>query len=255
MKYLSGKRIKVLLSVLSAVFILLSSASAEDAGIEFNLESGNCGEKQVYATTGTAVLTASADGINQEKIKWDSDPAHLFPRMQGKNLTTGWAAGGYWLIEFSSTGMENLKLSANMYSSGKGPGYFELYFSTDGTNYTKIDNSAVELTQSPVKVYNEFPLPSAMNSQSKVYLKIEMCSDLSVKGNSITSIKDGSTYINNIVISCSGEPSEPSLPSPSPESAIKVYYQKGINIEFNRLGTQTGKYHFSVPIYNGFTEN
>lgn len=37
-----------------------------------------CGTERVSATAGTAFLTASGDGINAEKIKWDTDPERLY---------------------------------------------------------------------------------------------------------------------------------------------------------------------------------
>ena len=44
--------------------------------------------------------------------------------MQGKKLATGWNAGGYWMIEFSAENLDDLKLSADMFSGGKGPKTF-----------------------------------------------------------------------------------------------------------------------------------
>lgn len=102
MKFLCGKINRLCILIILAVFAATNSiVFADESRIEFILGSNDCGGKIVYATAGEAQLSASADGINSEKIRWDSDISILAPRMQGKNLASGWSKGGYWLIEFS----------------------------------------------------------------------------------------------------------------------------------------------------------
>jgi hypothetical protein len=249
MRYLYGIKIKKISALLIGLLLLTYiTVSAEPTSFEFNLTSADCGKNAVSSTIGTAVLTASADGKSAEEIRWDSDPEHLFPRMQGKKLTSSWGEGGYWLIEFSSLNMQNMKFSAVMYSSGKGPGDFELLYSDDNITFTKITNSEVSLSQNPSKVYSEFSLPEEMENQPKVYLKIRICSDLSVKGNPITGVKDGSTYINYISVSSqdSAEPGKPD--NPPTDDSEKKYYTPSLNIEMNRIGKETGKYKFTLKL-------
>ena len=242
MKFLFG-RIKRALCIAGAMLVMTAAAASADSEIRFDITSADCGGEQVLSSAADAVLTASADGVNAEKIRWDTDPAHNFPRMQGKKLKNGWAKGGYWLVEFSSEGMESMTFSAQMYSSGKGPGNFELYGSNDGESYVKIENSKVMLGQVPSAVYENFRLPDTLCGKSKVYLKIMIADEFSVKGGLITGLKDGSTYINNIVISGTAGDNPP-LPEESPK---KQYYEKRYNPRISLMGTQTGKYRFSVP--------
>lgn len=256
MKCLFGKRIKAGLAAAAAAMLLTAVTALAQTNIEFNLESGNCGETRIAATAGEAWLTASADGINMEKIRWDTDPERLYPRMQGKNLATGWGADGYWMIEFSSEGMSGIALSANMYSTGKAPRDFELYYSLDGVSFTRIDNSKIMLTKEPKKAYDGFRLPDEVCGHVKVYLKIGVCSSTAVNGGDITGIKDGSTYINNIILSCENgagetdEPGETDKPADDEsEEQGKVYYKKRENEQWQRMGKSTGKYLFAVRAY------
>lgn len=246
MRFLSGKTNRLCILIVFIFFAVGGSAVfADESKIEFILGSDNCGGDLVQATSGNAALIASADGINREKIRWDSDTAILAPRMQGKKLSTGWNVGGYWLIEFSGAGLGNMTFSADMFSTGKAPKYFEMYYSTDGTNFIKADNSEVSLSKSNQTVYGNFPLPRNLNNAEKVYIKLMIISNESVNGNDITGVKDGSTYINNIIIKGSGEAN----PDDKKESRQeKSYYTAKENVIMQRLGKATGKYNFSVRL-------
>ena len=254
MKSMYGRIIK---KVAAAVLLLCCcfayTAAAQSGNIEFRLTETDCGTERVSATAGTAFLTASGDGINAEKIKWDTDPERLYPRMQGKNLATGWHEGGYWMIEFSGTDKKNITFSADMYSTKKGPGDYKLMYSTDGTEFTDIENSQIALDNDPATAYNAFPLPSSLDGAEKIYLKIVMASDKSVGGSTITGVKDGSTYINNIIISYDGaaedKPTVPTEPTEPTEPAVpekKIYYVPRENIEMKRLHSETGKYRITI---------
>lgn len=241
MKYTFGKTLNLIL-----IFLLLFGTDIVQAQTseiaKFALTAESCGSKVIYATSGTGALSASADGINPEEIRWDSDTAHLQPRMQGKKLTTGWSVNGYWLIEFSPGDAENISFSADMYSSGNGPGVFELYCSGDNKVFTKIEASRVYLTQTKTTVYDNFKLPEYLSAYDKVYLKIMIVEDISVSGKSITGIKDGSTYINDIVITANA--SEETNKEPESEPEKKIYYPVRENKEMRLYKEKTGKYIF-----------
>lgn len=228
---------------------------ASENKIEFFLESANCGNEIVTATHGNASLCASADGVNNEEIRWDDEVSVPAPRMQGKRLTTGWHLGGYWMIEFSAENLKNLKLSADMYSSGKGPKDFEMYYSTDGAEFNKIDNSKIELSKNNSTVYDNFRLPSSTDGQAKVYIKIMISSEIGVNGSVITGKQDGSTYINNIMIAADSESSsdddkkqeDDNRQDFDEENTQKAYYAVKKNIKISKIGLPTGKYKFYAP--------
>ena len=249
MRFMYGKITKKITAVIFVLCLCISyKASAQTGSIAFRLTEQECGFETVSATEGEAVLTASGDGINAEKIKWDSDPERLYPRMQGKNLATGWREGGYWMIEFSGEGKENMTFSADMYSTKKGPRDFELMYSTDGADFTAVPDSAVALDNAPMTAYSGFPLPSSLDGAEKIYLKIIMSSDQSVGGSKITGLKDGSTYINNIIISYNGNAGDAPSPTAPVESEQekKIYYAPKENREKQRLHKETGKYKVTV---------
>lgn len=246
MKFLFGRMSKLCMLIILAFSVIANSiAFADESRIEFILGSDNCGGALVRATTGDATLSASADGVNSEKIRWDSDASILAPRMQGKKLTTGWDVGGYWLIEFSGESLSNMTFSADMFSSGKAPKSFEMYYSTNGTDFTAVDKSEVALSKKNRTVYDNFPLPQDLNNEQKVYIKLVIKRKEAVNGNDITGVKDGSTYINNIIIKGSGN----IKPDDSKEEQKeKSYYNASENLLMRRKHQETGKYKFSVRL-------
>ena len=246
MKFLCGKMNRLCIAFIFVFFVITGSAAfAGENKIEFILGGADCGGALVHATTGEATLSASADGVNSEKIRWDSDPTISAPRMQGKKLTTGWKAGGYWLLEFSGENLSNMTFSADMFSSGKAPKYFEMYYSTNGTDFIKIDNSKAVLSKSNRTVYNNFPLPQTLNNSKNIYIKLMIASSEAVNGSDITGVKDGSTYINNIIIKGSGETKPDDKKDEQPG---KAYYNAKENTIMQRIGRPTGKYNFSVRL-------
>ena len=257
MKSLYGKINNIILIVL-IIAVFNAEALAADNKIEFILESKNCESETIQSTLGNAYLSASADGINREKIRWDDDVSILAPRMQGKKLAAGWKVGGYWMIEFSAKNLKNLSFSADMFSSGKGPKTFEMYYSINGVDFYKIDNSEVVLSKNNRTVYNNFSLPAAINGESNVYIKIVINSAIGVNGNTITGLKDGSTYINNIIICAedknssgdnnNSEDKEDENQESGEENTKKSYYPLNKNTKTARMGLPTGKYKFSVKI-------
>ena len=247
MKSLFGKMNKLFILI---VFSLLAFtdliAFADESKIEFILGSDDCGGNFVRATLGEAQLSASADGINSEKIRWDSDPAISAPRMQGKKLSSGWNVGGFWMIEFSGKDLSNITFSTDMFSTGKAPKSFEMHYSTNGEDFVKIDNSQVLLSKSNKTVYDNFSLPHDLNGAEKIYIKLIINSNKSVNGNDITGVKDGSTYINNIIIKGSGEVKPDD--KKEDENNEKSYYKVKENLIMRRIGEPTGKYKFSVNL-------
>lgn len=70
-------------------------------------------------------------------------------------------------------------------------------------------------------------------------------SNESVNGKDITGLKDGSTYINNIIIKGSGEVKPDDKKDDKKE---KQYYTAKENRLIKRAGQATGKYQFSVSL-------
>ena len=244
MKFLYGKMNRLCILLILLCFTI-TSVFAEESRIEFILESDNCGGTLVQATAGEATLCASADGINREKIRWDTDPAISAPRMQGKKLAAGWNVRGYWLIEFSGENLSNMTFAADMFSSGKAPKSFEMYYSINGMDFIKADNSEVALSKKSQTVYDNFSLPQTLNNSSKIYIKLMINSSKAVNGSDITGVRDGSTYINNIIINGSGNVKPDDKKE---EQNEKSYYNTKENLIIQRIGQTTGKYKFSVKI-------
>ncbi len=246
MKYLSGRMSRLCIIVFAVFAFAASGVLADEGRIEFILGSNNCGGNVVRATAGEATLRASADGVNSEKIRWDTDTARLAPRMQGKKLAAGRGEGGYWLIEFSAGGLSNMTFSADMFSTGNATKSFAIYYSTDGADFTAVDGSEVALSKSSRTIYGDFPLPRELNNSKTVYIKLMINSKETVNGSDITGVRDGSTYINNIIIKGSGEVKPDD--DKKEEKEEKAYYSAGENLPMRRIGGETGKYKFSVKL-------
>lgn len=114
---------------------------------------------------------------------------------------------GYWLIETSTKGFTNLTLNAEQMSSNKGPRDWAIAYSTNGTNYTFIDNSNVraisnDSASKPVETFGNIPLDSACDNQEKLYIKIFINGGESVDGTELDdpSINKGNTGINGFEI-------------------------------------------------------
>ncbi|MBP3360045.1 MAG: hypothetical protein J6N52_04265 [Clostridia bacterium] len=241
MRFMFGNKSKIAAAVLVLVSMLQARADCAGSAAQFILSEDNCGAKIVEATSGVGTLTASADGINMEEIRWDDDPLHLNPRMQGKKLSTGWDKGGYWLIKFSSAGLDNLTFSADMYSSGKGPAEFIMKYSVNGIDFIELPESSVKLSEKLASVYSEVSLPDELSDSETVYIKLEISKDISVKGKSIKGKKDGSTYINNIIITGDGE-TEDKEDGKQPEPEKIRYFKWSSDKILSEWGKKTGKY-------------
>lgn len=131
-----------------------------------------------------------------------------------------------------------------------------MYYSINGADFNKIDNSEIELSKTNSTVYNNFSLPHSINWEAYVYIKISISSEIGVNRNIITGVKDGSTYINNIIISAEGtsaseddnsqEDKDDDKQDSDAENTEKAYYTVKENIEVSGMGLPTGKYKFSV---------
>lgn len=92
------------------------------------------------------------------------------------------------MVEFSAENLTAMTFSADMFSSGKAPKYFEMYYSTNGTDFITVNNSEVALSKKNQTVYDNFPLPEDLNNAKKVYIKLMISSKEAVNGSDITGV-------------------------------------------------------------------
>lgn len=121
--------------------------------------------------------------------------------------SNGWSEGynnGYnslhWLVEVSTVGYSNLKISSVQRSSDLGPRDFKLQYriGTDGT-WTDVAGATVTVANNFTSgVLQNISLPAACNNQSRLFLKWVMTSNQAVSGGSVD--WSATSMIDNIVL-------------------------------------------------------
>ncbi len=165
-----------------------------------NTGGANTGKLSMYPNGTDAALISHT---NQYGVKATWFDTNKFVSNKTLNKVDG---NGYWLIETSSKGFHNLTLNLDQISSNKGPRDWGVAYSTNGRNYTYVDNSNVrvlsnDVSTKPVETYGNLPLPAACDNQEKLYIKIFINGGEGVEGDELELITKGNTGINNIEIS------------------------------------------------------
>jgi hypothetical protein len=105
----------------------------------------------------------------------------------------------YWLINFSTSGYENLKLSSKQRASATGPRDFNVQYSTDGLSWTDVPGSTiVDSVDWTHGVLNELELPVACNNQPTLMLRWIMTTNTAVNLAAVAST--GTIRIDDILI-------------------------------------------------------
>ncbi|HPW65624.1 MAG TPA: hypothetical protein PLS84_00930, partial [Salinivirgaceae bacterium] len=113
-----------------------------------------------------------------------------------------WEAGAnskYWIIDFATTGYENITLSSKQRGSNTGPRDFKVQVKLDGTEWIDVASSDIVVANNFTSgVLSDIALPEVCSNQGKVYMRWVMTSDTSVNGLTVASA--GTNGIDNIVI-------------------------------------------------------
>lgn len=152
------------------------------------------------ATGGTAksssLLFASISGTKNSAMSWSKDEyvyggssTAVVPRMEASTSDL-WGDAPYFLIKTSTKGYENIRFSARVSGTKKGPRDFCLAYSTDNVTFKNIANSSVKLTGNMESTYANFLLPAEVENLDRVYIKIKIDGGETVSGMEITSDKD-----------------------------------------------------------------
>ncbi|MCL2626362.1 MAG: hypothetical protein FWD46_06075 [Cystobacterineae bacterium] len=181
-----------------------TTATAAEAGNQFTADSG------IYADVSN--LTAWSDNT-QKAVGGTGRTPIVFNNAQ---TTGGWkpisVAGldnaDAFQIQFSTLGYENIRFTCTQKSTGSGPNAFLLAYSIGNPEgpYTLIANSETGTNGIPaitrmsndtyaalVASYTDFVLPSEMDNQTEVYLRVVF--------NGLTTLgQNGNTSINDIVV-------------------------------------------------------
>lgn len=141
-----------------------------------------------------------------------------------KNL---WGATPYFLIQFSTTGYENIHFSTELSGSSKGPKNMKLQYSTDGISFTDIADSSYAIPNEPstkiMKTAYDLDLTGeAFSNQSKLYIRIIATDNATINPDDpandpgFEGASGGELAINNIKISGTAIPVATPTPTPTP---------------------------------------
>ncbi|MGN1328853.1 MAG: CotH kinase family protein [Eubacterium sp.] len=165
-----------------------------------NTSGANSGTLSMYpnSTDKIALTYTNTYGV---KVAWDT--TNPFTATKDLNNPSG---NGYWLIETSTAGFNNITLNLEQLSSNKGPRDWGIAYSTNGTSYTYVENSNAraisnDVSTDTVETYGNLALPSACNNQDKLYIKVFINGGESVDGTELELITKGNTGINGIELS------------------------------------------------------
>ena len=110
------------------------------------------------------------------------------------------ADGKYWIIDFATTGYENITLSSKQRGSNTGPRDFKVQVKLDGTEWIDVAGSEIGVasTNFTSGALSDIALPEICNNQGKVYLRWIMTSDTSINGSIVGT--SGTNRIDNIFV-------------------------------------------------------
>lgn len=169
-----------------------------------NTDGANSGILSMYPDA-ESPASLSYTGTYGVKVEWDAAANVGRPYAATKKLDNP-DGNGYWLIETSTLGYTNLTLNLEQLSSNRGPRDWGVAYSTNGRNFTYVENSNAravsnDITNRPIETYGNLPLPSACDNQEKLYIKIFINGGEDVKGDELEFDTKGNTGINGIEIS------------------------------------------------------
>ncbi len=170
----------------------------------------------VNANVGTGTLQMYPNGISPTvldrtgtygvKAAWTAD--NKFTATKNLDNPDG---NGFWLITTSTKNYRNISVNLDQLSSNSGPRDWGIAYSTDGVNYTYVENSNVRAISNdsatkPVETYGNLKLPEECENQETLYIKVFINGGECVSGNELELAGKGNTGINAIEISGTATP-------------------------------------------------
>ncbi len=187
------------------------------------------GDDGYNATTGNGKLIGTIDGTNMRALEWSvaeygTNGLNMVPIMPAgsKNL---WGTP-YVQFEISTKGYSDIHFTAYMAGSKKCPASWKMQYSLDGETFTDIENVVATIESSKRKLMTPYldnvALPSAIDNQDKVILRLVPVSNTTVNGGTTEDDPTGGELaLNNILIS--GEKSNaPLLGDVDKDGAVTV---------------------------------
>ena len=164
--------------------------------------------------TDGAKLVASVNSTDSAKIKWSgigeeyknasaSGKAQAPVMGTSKNDNLAWGEYPYFETTVSTKQYENIKFSARLGGTKKGPSTWKLQYSFNGTTYFDIPSSTYLITDNKdmQQAFKNVQLPDECADRNVLYIRAVACSDVAINGiNAIVGEVSGDAAINNVEI-------------------------------------------------------
>ncbi|MDB6125267.1 MAG: Endonuclease/exonuclease/phosphatase [Pedosphaera sp.] len=180
-------------------------------------------ESSVPAGTGAAIGSIAAENGVGTASGLHASAATTYSSPAGNGSTHSfsantWATGDYFQFQSSTVGFSNISLSFDQTSSGTGPKFFDLAYSTDGSTFTTfVSQNTVLANSSPnawsvgtavpaANFYYDLSSVAALNNASSVYFRlIENSGTTSASGGVLGT--GGTDRVDNFTLAVVPEPS------------------------------------------------
>lgn len=199
---------------------VISGFVFDNSGVTEGDALANNGSKGTYAQTigNDAVLTTAVNAIQLRALEWGVNTEYYYEDTEsGKTLyvpilpagkaakNNSWGGIGEQIIQMqtSATGKTGLSFEFAMAGSKKAPRDWKVQYSTDGQNYTDVDNSNITIEESTRKLLKRysFKLPSECDNRESLYIRIISTSNITVSGGLTSDDPEGGEIaINDIML-------------------------------------------------------
>ena len=192
------------------------------------------GKGYFYNATGgelqaDANLFASVNGVDPAKIKWSAD-TDLY-KIDGKTNTEdrspvmgtsksnnlAWDYFPYFETVVSTLGYDNIKFSAKLGGTNKGPKIWQIYYSLDGEDYVELEGAQHSITNNKTMevAFDNVQLPAECENQKTVYIRMEVYDDIAINGGALMYQLSGDAAVNDIIITGNSFSAVTSLKAPT----------------------------------------
>lgn len=213
-KHVAKKPMALLLALVMVVTTVLSvvpaTSSYADDVARMDIVSLNFGAT-ADETTGTIAFPETlpyTDGQSGTVIDTSAPDKYAVNTNNGASTMSakGWGLDDYWSFQFPAGGYENYTISFYPRSSNTGVRDFEVQYSFDGSQWTTIEGSAYQVTNS-YTIQQSINLPVEISNVDSLYIRMITTSNISVRAGTGSYATDeaaqsgGVTNIGSITLS------------------------------------------------------
>jgi hypothetical protein len=155
--------------------------------------------------TGSGAASASHAGASNYAALVGNGSAHSYS-------SNNWQVGDSYQFTTSTLGLQNIRISWDQTSTINGPGFFDLRYSTDGTNFTTFYSYISQqipwksTTYNPASTYTaDLSSIAALNNAPAIYFELIDTSLGAIGGGQVG--PGGTSSVDNFTISSVPEPS------------------------------------------------